>query len=145
MSKHKTISLVALALSLSFLTSCDANTGYLGRLLSLKGTPYLTLDCARYICAAKKHSHCGSRDIYSGCNGSMAVVAEVKTLAEVQQLPNLQPGDVVDFHGIHVAAYIGEGKFMDSNPDRNGVDNMPLNPNPFDPWYNGPIRVMRWM
>lgn len=117
---------------------------YIDRLLQLRGTPYLTLDCANYICAARQHSHCGSADIFTGCHGSMVMVAEVKTLTEATSIPALQAGDVADFHGIHVAAYIGGGKWMDSNPDHNGVGDMNMHPSPSDLWYTGPVRIMRW-
>lgn len=140
---NKVAATVALA-AVVLLTNCDVPTGYVARLQALRGTPYLTLDCARYICAAKRHSHCGSAAIFSGCNGDMTLVKQVSTLAEAEALPVLQPGDVADFHGVHVAAYVGNGQWMDSNPDHSGVGTMDKQPNPHDLWYTGPVRILRW-
>jgi hypothetical protein len=115
---------------------------YLTRLQSLEGASYSALNCSQFICAAKAHSVCGAGGFWNGCNGAVEIVKEYSDISKVK-LFDLQPGDVLDFHGAHVVAYVGNGIFMDSVPER-GVSAV----NPYgqsnDSWYSGKVRVTRW-
>ncbi len=113
---------------------------YLARLKKLAGTPYNKLNCSAYLCAARRHSPCSAAGIYAGCDGDLEVVAEVASLRETGSLA-LRPGDIIAFHGEHVAAYVGAGMFMDSAPEHDGVGMMKPGA---DRWFDGPIRVLRW-
>ena len=82
--------------------------------------------------------------MFTGCDGKLRVIAEYGTIAEIDE-GALLPGDVADFHGAHVAAYIGDGVWMDSDPAHNGVGKINLKAKPQnDPWFRGNIRVLRW-
>ena len=120
-----------------------APTTYVGRLRSLEATPYSTLNCSQYICAAKRHAICDAQGFWNGCNGEAVVLKEYASIQQVRT-SDLQPGDVLDFNGSHVAAYVGNGQFMDSTPER-GVGTVNPYSQQFDLWYSGPVRVVRWV
>lgn len=116
---------------------------YVTTLQSLEGTPYYKLTCSTYIETAKHAKHCGARGMWNGCNGQADVIAEFKSKNEIDP-SNLVAGDVLDFHGAHVAAFVGDG-FMDSDPQHNGVARIDLRTKSSnDPWFGGPVRVIRW-
>jgi len=68
----------------------------------------------------------------------------IEDLSSWQQLDRskLLKGDVIAFNGMHVAAYVGDGHFMDSDPIHEGVGPMKYHPN--DPWFTGRVKVLRW-
>lgn len=138
----KAVTLLVVALSLSLTSMRPVPQTYIDRLKGLRGTPYAELDCAQFINAAHQPNlDCTSQDMYKGCFGTMAVVADVPTVDEAERL-NLQAGDVLDFHGVHVAVYVGDGQYMDSDPAHGGVGDMKVR-NP-DAWFQGPVRILRW-
>jgi hypothetical protein len=55
----------------------------------------------------------------------------------------LLPGDVAAFHGVHVAAYIGNDTWMDSDCRHGGVGIMRRNRKPGG-WFYGEVKVLRW-
>jgi hypothetical protein len=103
----------------------------------------LELSCSSYICLAKKHTKCTAKEMWEGCGGAMETVQEVANFADVDAT-QLHAGDVADFHGIHVAMYVGDGVWMDSIPER-GVGRMTVPVNWADLWYSGRIKVLRWV
>jgi len=115
---------------------------YVQRLIELSGSPYLELQCSTYICVAKRHEKCTAAEIWEGCRGAMEIAQEAKDFASLDE-NKLQSGDVVVFNGIHVGAYVGNGVWMDATPER-GVAELKLPTNPFDPWYRGMVRILRW-
>lgn len=117
---------------------------YVDRLVDLAGTPYSQLNCSAYICKARGHAPCSALAMYSGCDGALTIVAEYRdhTLIDEKQL---EPGDIADFDGVHVAAYIGGGVWMDSDVAHGGVGPINLWMKPLsDPWFAGGVRILRW-
>ena len=117
---------------------------YIDRLVDLAGTPYSQLNCSAYICNAKGHKPCSALAMYSGCDGALEIVAEYADRSMIDQT-QLQPGDIADFNGVHVAAYIGGGVWMDSDTTHGGVGPINLWMKPLsDPWFSGHVRILRW-
>lgn len=143
----KRILLIVTLMTLSGATSCGNGNvlDYLSTLHDLRGTSYWTLQCSTYITTAKHFGrHCGAAEFWkNGCGGALATVAEVPSLAAVP-VDSLQPGDVLAFHGVHVAAYVGNGHFMDSDPTHNGVGDMTPNAIKNDGWFTGKVKILRW-
>jgi hypothetical protein len=117
---------------------------YVDRLVDLANTPYSQLNCSAYICKAKRHAPCSALAMYSGCAGALEIVGEYADHTSIDE-NQLQPGDVADFDGVHVAAYIGGGVWMDSDPAHGGVGHINLWMKPLDdPWFSGHVRILRW-
>jgi hypothetical protein len=134
-----TISLIALGLF-----ALSRRDDYVDRLVDLAGTPYSQLNCSAYICMAKHHASCSALSMYSGCNGALDIVAEYADHSLIDE-KQLQPGDIADFNGVHVAAYTGGGVWMDSDTAHGGVGPINLWMKPLsDPWFSGHVRVLRW-
>jgi hypothetical protein len=120
----------------------DPQRAYVARLMAMANTPYLSAPCSNFICQAKKRAQCYAADMWSGCKGEMTIEQEAENFNSIDTT-QLRAGDIVNFHGIHVAAYLGNGLWMDSVPER-GVGQMQTPPNPADPWYSGKVRILRW-
>ena len=117
---------------------------YVDRLVDMAGAPYSELTCSAYICKAKRLAPCSALSMYSGCDGKLEIVAQYPDRSMIDQTL-LQPGDVADFNGIHVAAYIGGGVGMDSDIEHGGVGPINLWTEPLsDPWFSGRVRILRW-
>jgi hypothetical protein len=117
---------------------------YLERLLSYEGTDYFKLNCQTFIEAAHGTGlHCSAAKMWDGCYDQATVVAEFASLESIN-LAQLAPGDVLDFHGTHVAAYIGGTDFMDSDVCHGGVGHIDLRQKSNDFWFKGSVRVLRW-
>jgi hypothetical protein len=115
---------------------------YVSRLLAMEGTPYLRAPCSTFICQAKRHPRCSAAEMWLGCAGELTIEQEAVSFASVNA-SELQPGDVVSFHGVHLAVYVGGGVWMDSIPER-GVGRLTTPPNPMDLWYSGRVKILRW-
>ena len=136
---------IGLLLMCMFSMSCDGGkTDYLSMLVALRGTSYWTLQCSSYITTAHHFRHCGAAEFWqNGCGGALVTVAEVSSIEKIP-VAKLQAGDVIAFHGVHVAAYIGDGKFMDSDPNHYGVGDMTPDAIHGDTWFTGKVRILRW-
>ena len=55
----------------------------------------------------------------------------------------LLPGDVAAFHGVHVAAFVGNGTWMDSDFRHDGVGIMRPNRRRGG-WFYGEVKILRW-
>ena len=109
----------------------------------LEGTPYETLNCSAYICRANRQPHCTAADFWNnGCRGSVLVIQDVARFEDIDQ-GKLQPGDVAAFHGVHLAAYVGNGIWMDSDFRHDGVGVMHRNRRPGG-WFYGEVKILRW-
>jgi hypothetical protein len=109
----------------------------------LNGTGYWQLNCAQYICAAKRHRECPARSFWeNGCDGDALVVQDVASFDDVDT-GKLLPGDVVAFHGVHVAAFIGNRTWMDSDYRHGGVGIMRPNRRKGG-WFYGEVKILRW-
>lgn len=141
----KRLSLIFVVLSMFAMNGCGGDVlNYLDALKALRGTSYWTLQCSAYITTAKRFHHCGAAGFWStGCGGALAVVDSADSFDRLNKTV-LQPGDVIAFHGVHVAVYVGGGEFMDSDPVHNGVGDMTPNAIPGDMWFVGKVKVLRW-
>lgn len=138
-----TFRLLLAACSLLSLSLTPVPTGYIQSLLFLNGTPYETLNCSEYICAAKHHRFCSAHDFWSnGCGGDAIAVQDVTRFEDIDQ-SELQLGDVAAFHGVHVAAYVGNGIWIDSDFLHGGVGVMQRNQKPGG-WFVGEVKILRW-
>jgi len=133
----------ALILSLFSLSFAPAPRNYLESLVMLKGTDYWTLNCSQYICTAKHHRNCKAEGFWErGCDGDALVVQDVASFDDVDA-SKLLPGDVAAFHGVHVAVFIGNGTWMDSDSRHDGVGIMSPNRRKGG-WFRGGVRILRW-
>jgi hypothetical protein len=114
---------------------------YVSHLLAFEGVPYARMNCSQFVCMAKQHNYCSSAEIYRGCNGAFEIVEQAASLSEIDY-SRLRAGDIAAFHGVHVAAYVTGTTWLDSDPEHGGVGLMKATP--FDPWFKGPIRILRW-
>lgn len=130
-------------LSLLSLSFAPAPLNYIESLVMLDGTDYWKLNCAQYICAAKRHRDCGARNFWAnGCDGDALVVQDVASFDEVDP-SKLLPGDVAAFHGVHVAAFVGRRTWMDSDYRHGGVGIMRPNRRKGG-WFYGEVKILRW-
>lgn len=120
---------------------CGSSEDYVSSLRSSVGESYSDVTCSRLITKARRHAPCSARQFWDGCGGDLVVVQEVTSLSAVNK-GTLHAGDVLDFGGIHVAAYLGAGEFIDSVPERGCAKIDAVNPH--DPWYTGKVRILRW-
>lgn len=133
----------ATILSLLSISSTPVPRNYLESLVMLKGTDYWTLNCSQYICAAKRHRDCKAKDFWEhGCAGDAFVVQDVASFGVIDA-NKLLPGDVAVFHGVHVAAFIGNGTWMDSDYKHDGVGIMRPSRRSGG-WFYGEVEVLRW-
>ena len=134
-----------LALGLFFIASpLECDEGYVASLERLIGTPYAALNCSSYICAAHRHEDCSAKDMWNSCGSDLKVIEQIGKIGDIDY-SKLVPGDVAAFHGVHVAAYIGNRTWVDSDPAHNGVGKIRLeNVSPLDPWFAGEVRILRW-
>jgi hypothetical protein len=138
----KRLYLLVVLTVLPMIGAVKAPSSYLERLKFFRGESYWTLNCSAYIRTANLHKSCGgAAGMFNGCRGDMTIIAEYKSFLEIP-ISVLKPGDVIAFNRAHVAAYIGQGEFMDSDPRHYGVG--PMEYTPGDPWFAGPVRVVRW-
>ena len=141
--KKGTLVLIIAISSLTLMSAAPVRKNYVEQLRDLAGQPYIQMDCQRFIEAPLHVKHCGANGMWSGCYNQAHVIAEFKSRQEALAYP-LLPGDVLDFHGVHVAVYVGD-KFMDSDAQHGGVGYVDLeHKNPNDLWFTGPVRIVRW-
>jgi hypothetical protein len=109
----------------------------------LEGTDYWQLNCSQYICAAKRHPDCTATNFWErGCDGDSFVVQDVPSFDDVD-IHKLLPGDIAAFHGIHVAAFTGNGMWLDSDYKHGGVGIMRRTRRPGG-WFYGEVKILRW-
>jgi len=146
MKIFKLVSVLLLVIATSSFKPAD----YVDRLWALRGTPYSELTCSDYIDRAKQTDtdptvgRCGAFGIWAGTCSHQRRIAEFDSLQSVDK-SILLPGDILAFHGDHVAVYAGEGTFLDSDwsHTNKGVDVM--RPNGGNAaWFVGPVRIVRW-
>ncbi len=134
--------LIALLANISFLP-----IGYVERLWQLRGVPYSRLTCSAFIDQAHDKTfikQCGSLRIWQGRCPNQTRIAEFASLDELDH-SILKPGDILAFHGDHVAAYAGEGTFLDSDPSHANQGVGVMQPNGGNAaWFRGRVRVIRW-
>ena len=78
-------------------------------------------------------------NIWRGRGQGLTIIHECDTLAGCE-MAGLVEGDIVAFHGCHVAIY-HDGAIHDSDPRHDGVGLMQYDGS--DPWFAGPVRILR--
>jgi hypothetical protein len=81
-----------------------------------------------------------AEEIWDGGKGQLDVVQAQDRFEDILT-DSLQEGDIVAFHGAHVAVYY-RGHFVDSDPRHNGPGVMQYVAG--DSWFTGPVRILRW-
>ena len=90
---------------------------------------------------------CTAKELWEGCRGKLEEVTSAASLAELDWV-KIQPGDVLAVEGVQVVAYLGDGQCIDSDPLQGGVAEAgaeTLMAKTGDAWFNGPVRVERWV
>jgi hypothetical protein len=137
------LALPAIVLSPLSLSFKPAPTNYVESLVMLEGTDYWQLNCSEYICAAMRHPNCLARNFWEqGCDGDAFVMQDVPSFDDVDT-SKLLPGDIAAFHGVHVAAYVGNGTWLDSDYKHGGVGIMRRNRRRGG-WFYGEVKILRW-
>src|SRR5690606_26471369 len=71
------------------------------------------------------------------------VHAEARSVNEANAAA-LLPGDLaVTTNGVHVLAYVGDGRWIEADPGVGRVITLPV-PEPRNAWFNTPVRIVRW-
>ncbi|HLK05951.1 MAG TPA: hypothetical protein VKT53_16045 [Candidatus Acidoferrum sp.] len=125
---------------------------YVEALRSYNGAAYLDETCSALICKAHAQvsntkADCTAKELWEGCGGKLEKVTEAPSIAKLDW-KKVKPGDVLAVNGVHVVAYLGEGQCIDSDPLQGGVAEVSaemLASKTGDAWFNGPVRVERWL
>jgi hypothetical protein len=141
-----------LPLAVSIVTLAFAHPrNYIDALRSYTGSRYLDVTCSALICKAHNRvstaeANCTAEELWDGCEGELGDVAASENLA-LLDWSRMQAGDIVDINGIHVLAYLGDGKCITSDPMLGGVNEITVSKvveKKYDQWFSGPVRVKRW-
>ncbi len=100
---------------------------------------YLDATCSQFVCRRANRPELKAQELWDGGDGQLRVVQAQARFEDVIT-EDLLEGDVIAFHGVHVAVYT-HGDFMDSTPEH-GPGRMQYRAG--DQWYAGPVRVLRW-
>jgi hypothetical protein len=103
------------------------------------GSTYIDETCSQFVCRRANQPEFTAQEFWDGGEGRLQVVQAQPQFEDVI-VKNLREGDVIAFHGVHVAVYT-HGAFVDSTPEH-GVGRLQYRTG--DPWYAGPVRVLRW-
>ena len=103
------------------------------------GPTYLDETCSQFVCRRANRPELKAQEIWDGGDGQLQVV-QAQAQFEGVIVEHLQEGDVIAFHGVHVAVYTHHD-FMDSTPEH-GEGRLQYRTG--DKWYSGPVRVLRW-
>jgi len=125
---------------------------YVDALRSYDGVAYLDETCSALICKAhakvsKTKADCSAKELWEGCDGKLEEVTNAASFAKLDWT-KVQAGDVLAINGVHVVAYLGDGQCIDSDPLQGGVAEVSaetLAAKTGDMWFNGPVRVERWV
>ena len=102
-------------------------------------------NCSDFIANAHGDDYIGPDEFYAGAEGRLRILAEFSERSDIDER-QLLPGDVIAFHGVHVAAYLGNGTWIDADTRRGNVGTFKLEDKPAsDPWFAGKVRVLRWI
>jgi len=130
---------------------------YVTRLSYLNGwmsRGYYGFNCAAFLSNAHGERYYSEREIWSGAHGKLALVAELADRYHVDE-SQLEPGDIAVFQGperppylgrgLHAAAYLGNGVWIDGDTRRGFVGKFRLADRAAnDPWFTGKVRIVRW-
>lgn len=108
-------------------------------LFAKPGPRYIDENCSQFVCRRAHRMEFKAQELWDGANGQLSVV-QAQAQFEDLIVEDLREGDVIAFHGVHVALYT-HGGFMDSTPEH-GAGRLQYQAG--DRWYTGPVRVLRW-
>lgn len=129
---------------------------YVQRLELLRGWStkgYSGYNCSGFITHAARQPYRESEELYAG-KGDTILLAEYTNKKFINETM-LIPGDFAVFQGasyaqgngdgVHCAAYLGDGVWIDSDGRRGNVAMWRMNekPNP-DPWFAGSVKIFQW-
>lgn len=130
-----------------FRASLPSPGGYVVRLKWLEGLPSDAEvgNCAGFISNAHRTQFISASQFWYGNNPQFRVVENHRSPLEIRE-SNLKPGDVAAFGGVHVAAYLGGGRWVDSDARRGTIEEFRLSDKLAggDDWFNQPVRIVRW-
>lgn len=110
------------------------------------------LNCSGFLANAHGESFRTSYDFYYNEHQDLILLEELNSRDQINE-SQLQPGDFAAFEGpdfaprrgIHVAAYLGNGSWIDADSRRGYVDAYRLADVPPGDWFfMGHVRVYRW-
>jgi hypothetical protein len=110
-----------------------------GILIRATENRYSKMNCAQYVSAMHHHSPQTARAIWNGEDQN--IVGEYDSFPQAEISGQIREGDVIAFHGVHVAWY-HNGAYLDSDPNHNGPGRMQYNGQ--DGWFEGPVRIVRY-
>lgn len=119
---------------------------YVDRLVALEGhrsSMDVSFNCAAYICFAHSTPYCDAGAMYVGACTGQKIVANYWNTSDLDE-SKLEPGDIAAWHGVHVAAYLGNGRWIDSDSRRGRVATFQLADKANDSWFYGSVRILRW-
>ena len=110
---------------------------------------YYGFNCSGYLSNAHGEHFMNERQMYAG-NAKLHMVKDFSDRYHVNE-SELQVGDIgafqgpAGFVGLHVAAYMGNGIWIDSDSRRGYVAEYKLGDKPSDDqWFMGRVHIMRW-
>ena len=110
------------------------------------------LNCSGFLANAHSEKFRTSYDFYENTQQDLILLQELESRDQIDE-SRLRPGDIGAFEGpkfrqrdgIHVAAYIGNGTWMDADGQRGYVDSYRLKDVPPRDWFfMGHVRLYRW-
>lgn len=128
---------------------------YVHRLRMLGGWTGQSLNCSGFICNAHHSPFRKSFDFYENTFGDLELLGTAIDSDHIQEA-NLQPGDIAAFRGpfervnhghdgVHVAAYIGGGVWIDEDGRRGNAREFRMQSVFYDDLYfMGDVRLYRW-
>jgi hypothetical protein len=126
---------------------------YLTRLAFLNGWSsqgYYAFNCSGLLTNAHGEPFMTERQMYAG-EGNLDIVADFPSRADIVE-ERLHPGDMAAFEGsdpavegLHVAAFEGQGVWIDSDNRRGSVAEYALGSKlASDIWFQGRVHILRW-
>lgn len=127
-------------------------TNYITRLVWLNGWSsrgYYAFNCSGFISNAHGEAFMSEREMFAAKSAKLRIVAEFADRSQIDE-SKLQAGDVAAFAGpeglgLHVAAFLKPGVWIDGDTRRGYVATYRLQDKPAtDEWFSGKVRIVRW-
>lgn len=146
------LTVVAFCIASYNLRAFVPSSGYVARLTWLqgwKGTGYYGFNCSGYLANAHGETFISESDFFSGDSRTVRLFSYSNRNAIDES--KIEPGDIAayqgpaPFQGVHVAAYLGGGLWVDSDARRGTIAAYRLaNVAASDDWFKGEVRIYRW-
>lgn len=103
-----------------------------------------TLNCSALITSAHRTRYMSVGELFNGGSGQLLLIEEVSSLKALRE-ETLIAGDLAVFGDVHVAAYLGNGLWIDSDGRRGNIATFSLANKIDDPWFTtSSIRIFQW-